>query len=119
MSTGCAGTTHWNNSALRSATLQFTHEDHANTVLAFKRWHEGDNIVTIIVNLSNHQWQDCDYGIHIGGEMGRWEEIFNSQAPLYDGRDGSGNYGYDIQVQRDEKLYVNLPKWSVLIFRKQ
>lgn len=109
----------WNNSALRSATLQFIHEDHANTVLAFKRWHEGGNIVMVMVNLSDHQWQDCDYGIHMGEETGRWEEIFNSQAPQYDGWDGSGNYGYDLQAQRDGKLYVNLPKWSVLVFRKQ
>ena len=109
----------WNNPALRSSTLQFIHEDCTNTVLAFKRWHEFGNIVMVVVNLSDHQWQNCDYGIHMGGEIGQWEEIFNSQAPQYDGWNDSGNYGYNLRVQGDGKLYINLPKWSVLMFTKQ
>ena len=60
-----------------------------------------------------------DYGIHICAETGRWEEIFNSQAPQYDGWNDSGNYGSDLRVQGDEKLHINLPKWAVLIFSKQ
>jgi 1,4-alpha-glucan branching enzyme len=109
----------WTNPALRSSTLQFIHEDHTNTVLAFKRWHESGNVVMVVVNLSDHQWQNCDYGIHMGEEAGRWEEICNSQAPQYGGWNDSGNYGYDLRVQGDGKLYINLPKWSILIFRKQ
>ncbi len=109
----------WNNPALRSSTLQFIHEDPTNTVLAFKRWHEFGNIVMVVVNLSDRQWQNCDYGIHMGGEIGQWEEIFNSQAPQYDGWNDSGNYGYNLRVQGDGKLYINLPKWSVLMFTKQ
>jgi 1,4-alpha-glucan branching enzyme len=109
----------WNNPALRSSTLQFIHEDHANTVLAFKRWHECGNIVIVVINLSDHQWHERNYRIYMGGEMGRWEEIFNSQAPQYDGWNNSGNYGYDLQAQGDGTLYINLPKWSVLIFKKQ
>jgi 1,4-alpha-glucan branching enzyme len=109
----------WNNPALRSHTLQFIHEDQANQVLAFKRWHEGGNIIITVVNLSDRQWQHHDYGIHVGGETGQWEEIFNSQAPQYDGWHDSGNYGYHPRVQLDGKLYVNLPQWSVLMFRKQ
>jgi 1,4-alpha-glucan branching enzyme len=109
----------WNNPALRSSTLQFIHEDRENTVLAFKRWHEGGNIVMVVVNLSDRQWQDFDYGIHMGAETGRWEEIFNSQAPQYDGWNDSGNYGPNLRVHGEGKLYINLPKWSILIFRKQ
>jgi 1,4-alpha-glucan branching enzyme len=99
--------------------LQFIHEDRTNTVLAFKRWHEGGNIVVVVVNLSDRQWQEHDYGIHIDGEIGQWSEIFNSQSPQYDGWNDSGNYEHNLQIQVDEKLYINLPKWSILIFRKQ
>jgi 1,4-alpha-glucan branching enzyme len=109
----------WHNLALRSDTLQFIHEDRTNTVLAFKRWHESGNIIVVVVNLSDRQWQEHDYGIHMGGEIGRWEEIFNSQSPQYGGWNDSGNYGRNLQVQADGKIYINLPKWSVLIFRKQ
>jgi 1,4-alpha-glucan branching enzyme len=108
----------WHNPALRSDTLQFIHEDLTNTVLAFKRWHEGGNIVVVVVNLSDRQWQDYDYRIHMGGETGQWSEIFNSQSPQYDGWNDSGNYGSNLQVHPDGKLFINLPKWSVLIFRK-
>ncbi len=109
----------WHNPALRSDTLQFIHEDRTNTVLAFKRWHESGNIIIVVVNLSDRQWQEHDYGIDLGGETEQWEEIFNSQSPQYDGWNDSGNYGSDPQVQTDGKIYINLPKWSVLIFRKQ
>ena len=47
----------WDNPALRSPTLQFIHEDQSNHVLAFKRWHEGGNIVMVVINLSDRQWQ--------------------------------------------------------------
>jgi 1,4-alpha-glucan branching enzyme len=109
----------WHNLSLRSDTLQFIHEDCENTVLAFKRWHEGGNTVVVVVNLSDQQWQEHNYGIDMNGETGQWEEIFNSQSPQYGGWNDSGNYKYDLQVQENEKLYVNLPKWSVLIFRKK
>jgi hypothetical protein len=63
------------------------------------------------------------YGIHMSGEIGEWEEIFNSQASQYDGWNDLGNYGdrpiVQSNVQPDEKLYLNLPQWSILIFRKQ
>jgi 1,4-alpha-glucan branching enzyme len=109
----------WHNPALRSDTLQFIHEDRTNTVLAFKRWNDEGNIIVVVVNLSDRQWQEHEYGIHMGGEIGLWSEIFNSQSPQYDGWNDSGNYGDDLQVQADGKLYINLPKWSILIFRKQ
>jgi 1,4-alpha-glucan branching enzyme len=55
----------------------------------------------------------------MGGETGQWQEIFNSQSPQYDGWNDSSNYGSDPHAEGDGKLYINLPKWSVLIFRKQ
>jgi Alpha amylase, C-terminal all-beta domain len=64
----------------------------------------------VVVNLSDRQWQEHDYGINMNGEIGQWAEIFNSQSPQYGGWNGSGNYRYDLQVQEGEKLYVNLPR---------
>ena len=110
--------TRWSHPALRSDTLQITHEDQDNQVLAFKRWDGVGDIVLTIVNLGTGQWQSHDYGVSAGGETGQWEEIFNSQSPQYGGWDGAGNYGDALWVQADGKLYVNLPKWSVLLFRK-
>jgi len=55
----------------------------------------------------------------MGGEIDLWEEVFNSQSPQYGGWNDSGNYGHGLQTQADGKLDINLPKWSVLIFRKQ
>lgn len=108
----------WNNPALRSPSLQIVHEDSHNQVLAFKRWDLHGNIVLTVVNLGNGQWQSGEYAVRMGGEHGAWEEIFNSQAPQYGGWAGSGNYGARPVVQRDGRLYLNLPKWSVLMFRK-
>ena len=109
----------WHNPAFRSDTLQFIHEDRTNTVLAFKRWNDEGNIIVVVVNLSDRQWQEHDYGLHMGGEIGRCSEIFNSQSPQYDGWNDSDNYQDDLQVQADEKLHINLPKWSILLFKKQ
>ena len=53
-----------------------------------------------------------------GDDFGTWEEIFNSQSPQYGGWDGAGNYGAQKPVQNDTKIYIDLPQWSVLMFRK-
>jgi 1,4-alpha-glucan branching enzyme len=53
----------------------------------------------------------------VGGESGTWGEIFNSQAPAYGGIDTTGNFAERLTVS-DDKLLVNLPRWSVLLFRK-
>ncbi|HLK59757.1 MAG TPA: alpha-amylase family glycosyl hydrolase [Chthonomonadaceae bacterium] len=107
----------WNNPALRSDTLQIIHEDDTNHVIAFKRWNNEGNIVVIIVNLGDGQWQFGDYGVSMGGETGFWEEIFNSQSPQYGGWSDSGNYSQTKGVAADT-ISINLPKWSVLMFRK-
>jgi 1,4-alpha-glucan branching enzyme len=54
-----------------------------------------------------------------GGSGDFWEEIFNSQSPQYGGWNDSGNYLANLVVESDGRFYIRLPKWSVLIFRKQ
>ena len=106
----------WSHPALRSDTLQITHTDYNNNVIAFKRW-SGSDVVLTVVNLSDQNFSNHSYGVNMGGETGHWQQIFNSQGANYDGWNGSGNYGYDPWVSGG-KIYINLPKWSVLMFKK-
>lgn len=109
----------WNNPALRTDFgPEFPHTDPDNCVLAFKRWDNGGNVVLIVVNLSDNQWDQANYGVNTGVPGECWEEIFNSQSPQYGGWNDSGNYLAQLWVQSDGKFYIRLPKWSVLIFRK-
>ena len=98
---------------------EMSHLDMDNGVLAFKRWDSAGNVVLTVVNLSDHQWSDAVYGVAAGNAGDRWTEIFNSQSPQYGGWNDSGNYLADLQVAADGRLYIRLPKWAVLIFRRQ
>jgi 1,4-alpha-glucan branching enzyme len=97
----------------------FTHLDPQNRVLAFKRFDTAGNVVLTVVNLSQGQWDNPTYGVDLGGDGGTWEEIFNSQAPQYGGWNDSGNYLAFPSVDPDGHIYIRLPRWSVLMFRKQ
>jgi 1,4-alpha-glucan branching enzyme len=107
----------WEHPALRSHSLEITHRDHDNGVLAFRRWNDHGDVVLAVANLGGGKWQNRDYGVATGAG-GRWEEIFNSQAPAFGGFEDSGNFGAQPEVQPDGRLYINLPPWSVLMFRR-
>lgn len=114
-----ANAVRWHNPALRSDNPpQFPHFDAQNRVLAFKRWDDNGNVILTIVNLSDNQWDAPAYGINVGGTGDHWTEIFNSQAPQYGGWPDSGNYFADLYVGANGQLFIRLPKWSVLIFKK-
>jgi len=70
------------------------------------------------VNLSDNQWDNQTYGVRIGGAGDHWTEVLNSQAPQYGGWTDSGNYEADLEVGEDGVVHIRLPKWSVLILRK-
>lgn len=109
----------WNNAALHSDVPPlFTHVDVHNRVLAFRRWNNVGNVLLIVVNLSDNQWDDRNYGVSVGEAGSHWTEIFNSQAPQYGGWPNSGNYLADLLVGNDGQFSIRLPKWSVLLFRK-
>jgi len=55
--------------------------------------------------------------VNLAGDSGTWQEIFNSQAPIYGGIDTVGNPGPAIQAQNSQ-LAINLPSWGVLLFSK-
>ena len=106
----------WHYPALRSDTLHITHEDHFNQVLAFKRWYNNETLL-IVLNLGDHNFSHYDYGIHTGGQNGVWTQVLNTQDAEFGGWHGAGNAYYEPMTQADGKIYVNLPKWSVVIFR--
>jgi 1,4-alpha-glucan branching enzyme len=88
-------------------------------VLAFRRWNGAGNVVLVVVNLSDNQWDDAVYGVNVGYPGDDWTEIFNSQAPRYGGWNDSGNYLADLRVGDDGRINIRLPKWSVLMFQKR
>jgi Alpha amylase, C-terminal all-beta domain/Regulator of chromosome condensation (RCC1) repeat len=93
--------------------------DPDNGVLAFRRWNTAGNVLLTVVNLSDNQWSAPVYGAAAGSPGDSWSEIFNSQAPQYGGWNDSGNYLANLGVAGDGKMYIRLPKWSVLMFAKR
>jgi 1,4-alpha-glucan branching enzyme len=108
----------WENLALRSDTLIIIHEDHHNQVLAFKRWQEG-NVVLTIVNLGETNFEHQSYGVSTDNQPGRWTQLLCTQDADFGGWDGAGNAYYQPQTQSDGRIYINLPKWSAVMFRLQ
>jgi 1,4-alpha-glucan branching enzyme len=105
----------WAHPALRRGLLQVTHEDPDNNVLAFKRWnHEGD-VILIVVNCGETNFTQYSYGLRTG-QAGQWQQILCTQDNAYGGWDGAGNAYYQPWTQADGKIYINLPKWSLVMF---
>lgn len=104
----------WLNPALRSDTLIVCHEDYDNLVLAFKRWRDG-NVVLTVVNLGETNF--TGYGVATDSQFGRWRQILCTQDAAFGGWDGAGNAYYEPWTQGDGRIYINLPKWSVVMFR--
>jgi len=109
----------WSRRALRAnGRPLFTHFDGDNGVLAFKRFNADGDIVLVVVNQGDRQFDGASYGVSLAGDSGTWEEVFNSQAPQYGGWADSGNFQAFPSVQADGRIYIRLPKLGVLVFRK-
>lgn len=108
----------WANPALRSDTLIITHEDDTNQVIAFKRWQDG-NLILTIVNMSDTNFKDHSYGVATDQQYGRWSQVLCTQDKAFGGWDGAGNAFHEPYTQSDGRVYVNLPKWSVVMLRLQ
>jgi len=108
----------WQHPALRADSLSIPHEDPDNQVLTFVR-QAGDNIVLTIVNLGEQNFVDHSYGVRTGGHDGQWTQILCTQDAAFGGWDGAGNAFYDPFTQGDGNVYVNLPKWSVVMMRRK
>jgi 1,4-alpha-glucan branching enzyme len=107
----------WNHPALRSPAGQIAHTDPSNNVVAFKRWNNAGDVLLVVVNAGDGQWDNTQYSVSLAGDTGSWQEIFNSQAPLYGGVNTVGNPGYVLD-SRNGQLSISLASWSVHVFTK-
>jgi 1,4-alpha-glucan branching enzyme len=108
----------WRNPALRADSLAIPHEDYANQVLGFVR-QLYDNLVLTVVNLGEQNFVDHSYGVGTGGHDGQWTQILCTQDAAFGGWDGAGNAFHEPWTQPDGKVYINLPKWSVVMLRRK
>jgi 1,4-alpha-glucan branching enzyme len=113
-----ANAVRWNNRALRADSLTIPHEDDDNQVLGFVREHSG-NVVLCVVNLSDRTFGDHGYGVRTGGRFGQWTQVLCTQDSAFGGWDGAGNAYYEPWTQADGMIYINLPKWSVVMLRRK
>jgi 1,4-alpha-glucan branching enzyme len=105
----------WSNRALRSDTLSIPHRDDHNQVIGFKRW-DGDNLVLTVVNLGGTNFTNQSYGVTADAQ-GQWTQVFCSQDAAFGGWHGACNAFYEPWTQGDGRIYINLPKYSVLVFK--
>ena len=108
----------WDNPALRADSLSIPHEDPHNQVLGFVRRLDG-NCVLVVVNLSEQNFTDHSYGVRTGGRWGQWTQALCTQDAAFGGWDGAGNAFYEPWTQSDGHVYINLPKWSVVVLQRK
>jgi 1,4-alpha-glucan branching enzyme len=113
-----ANSVRWSNPALRANSLTIPHEDRDNQVLGFVR-RLNDNVVLTVLNLSERNFTNYSYGVATGGIGGQWTQALCTQDAAFGGWDGAGNAFYEPWTQPDGRVYINLPKWSVVMFRKK
>lgn len=110
-----ANAARWAHPALRSGHLQVTHRDPSG-VFAFKRYNESGDVLLVIVNASDTTHDGARYGVRTE-QPGQWDQVLCSQDAWFGGWDGAGNAFYRPWAQADGMIYVNVPQWSVTIFR--
>lgn len=101
--------------ALRNGNLEVTHRDPSG-VIAFKRWNDAGDLVLVVVNASEASHGGHGYGVRTGQD-GQWQQILCSQDAWFGGWDGAGNAYHKPWTQPDGRIYINVPKWSVTLFR--
>lgn len=101
---------------------QLVHYDDVNGVCAYKRWDGLGSVLLIAINISEGNWSDRNYRLSTNTPNSTWKEIFNSQYVYYGGWSGSGNSDSTFYPTADNSGLlqgVNLPKWSLMIFKQQ
>lgn len=101
---------------------QLVHVDNDNGVYAYKRWDGLGNVMLITINISDGQWQRREYQFNTNTPNSSWSEVFNSQYVNYGGWSGSGNSDPSFYLETDANgrmQGINLPKWSLMILKKQ
>ncbi len=105
--------------AFKYGDLIWAHAQDSNQVLAFLR-KDPVTVQTLLVavNFGDMDWtHNHSYGINTGGIYGQWMQIFCSQDAAYGGWDGAGNAFYTPWTQGDGKVYLNMPKYGVVVMQ--
>jgi 1,4-alpha-glucan branching enzyme len=105
-----------NHPALRNGFFEITHEDYSNNILAFKRWNNEGDVLLVVINAGDNTFTDHSYGLNTR-QNGQWQQILCSQDSEFGGWHGAGNAYYDPYNHDDNRIYINIPQWSVLVFR--
>ncbi len=104
--------------ALRAPGLDIPHDDRFNGVIGIKRWDAASgDVVLVTANMGDTDFTARNYGVSTGGQPGQWTQILCTQDAAYGGWDGAGNAFHEPFTQPDGRIYINLPKWSVVMFR--
>lgn len=106
----------WENPALRSDSLIITHEDRHNRILGFKRWSD-NNVILTVINMGDTDFENYSYGLSTDSQYGQWIQVLCTQDAAFGGWDGAGNAYYEPWTQADGRIYINIPKWSAIVFR--
>ena len=78
-----------------------------------------DNVVLVVVNLSEpnvHRTTATASGPAATPASGR--RSLCTQDAAFGGWDGAGNAFHEPWTQADGQVYINLPKWSVVVMRR-
>jgi 1,4-alpha-glucan branching enzyme len=101
--------------SIRTHNIDILHQSNANRVIAFKRWNGSEEVI-VVASLKDTAFAD-GYVIHkdvLAIPDGSWQEIFNSDAAIYGGRD-VGNFGASI-ASSGGRLDVRIPANGLLVF---
>ena len=71
------------------------------------------------MNLGNRNFTGHEYGVLTGGHIGQWTQILCTQDAAFGGWDGAGNAFHEPWTRDDGRIAINLPKWSVVAFRRK
>ena len=79
-----------------------------------------DNVVLTVVNLSERNFTQPQLrrpDRRLSAASGR--KILCTQDAAFGGWDGAGNAFHEPWTQADGQVYINLPKWSVVMLRRK
>ena len=101
--------------ALRGDTLEITHTDHENGVLAFERWRRGRRIL-VVLHVGTYSFERGEYKTRTRGAGPTFKEVLCSQDPEFGGWEGAGNGGRSFSTDGEGRISVNLPARGALVF---
>lgn len=105
-----------NRAAIRSRNIEVLYTHDENRVIAFRRW-RGNEEYLVVGSLNNQPFNSPGYRLRSNRlETGRWREVFNSDAAVYDG-DNVGNSGGEATSESGMFSCV-IPRNGFVVFEK-